>query len=122
MLGVGIDMICIATDGAKGTCKPRLLAQALRKSSDSLMSTYRPRPLKAYGQMEMGQGVVASVPAPLKALAGIKAATLIGCPFGMDIGSAVGRRQGVTEQQLLDPAAFETSSAFTEAVHQGRTS
>jgi 4-carboxymuconolactone decarboxylase len=32
----------------------------------------------------------------------------------MDIGSAVGRRLGVTEQQLLDLAAFETSSAFTE--------
>jgi alkylhydroperoxidase family enzyme len=32
----------------------------------------------------------------------------------MDIASAVGRRQGVTEQQLLDLAAFETSSAFTE--------
>src|SRR5262245_11858768 len=32
----------------------------------------------------------------------------------MDIGSAVGRRQGVTEQQLLDLAAFETSSACTE--------
>ena len=26
----------------------------------------------------------------------------------------MGRRQGVTEQQLLDLAAFETSSAFTE--------
>ena len=32
----------------------------------------------------------------------------------MDIGSAVGRRQGVTEQQLLDLAAFETSPAFTD--------
>jgi alkylhydroperoxidase family enzyme len=32
----------------------------------------------------------------------------------MDIGSAVGRRQGVTEQQLLDLADFETSSAFSE--------
>src|SRR5262245_8706880 len=32
----------------------------------------------------------------------------------MDIASAVGRRLGVTEQQLLDLAAFETSSAFTE--------
>jgi alkylhydroperoxidase family enzyme len=32
----------------------------------------------------------------------------------MDLGSAVGRRQGVTEQQLVDLAAFETSSAFTE--------
>jgi 4-carboxymuconolactone decarboxylase len=32
----------------------------------------------------------------------------------MDIGSAVGRRLGVTEQQLLDLAAFENSTAFTE--------
>jgi hypothetical protein len=29
----------------------------------------------------MGQGAAASMPDPLKALAGIKAATLIGCPF-----------------------------------------
>jgi hypothetical protein len=45
------------------------------------ITAYHPRLLKAYGQMEMGQGAAASVPAPLKALAGIKAATLIGCPF-----------------------------------------
>jgi 4-carboxymuconolactone decarboxylase len=32
----------------------------------------------------------------------------------MDIGSAVGRRQGVTEQQILELADFETSSAFSE--------
>jgi 4-carboxymuconolactone decarboxylase len=32
----------------------------------------------------------------------------------MDIGSAVGRRQGVTEAQLLGLADFEASSAFTE--------
>lgn len=32
----------------------------------------------------------------------------------MDIGSAVGRRQGVTDQQILDLADFETSSAYTE--------
>src|SRR3954468_16713109 len=32
----------------------------------------------------------------------------------MDIGSAVGRREGVTGQQLVDLAAFETSPAFNE--------
>jgi 4-carboxymuconolactone decarboxylase len=42
---------------------------------------HHPRLLKAYGQMEMGQAAATSVPAALKALAGIKAATLIGCPF-----------------------------------------
>jgi alkylhydroperoxidase family enzyme len=32
----------------------------------------------------------------------------------MDIGSAVGRKQGVSEQQLLDLDNFETSPAFSE--------
>jgi alkylhydroperoxidase family enzyme len=32
----------------------------------------------------------------------------------MDIGSAVGRKQGVTEQQLLDLPDFETSPTFSE--------
>src|SRR5687767_12324110 len=32
----------------------------------------------------------------------------------MDIGSAVGRKQGVSEQQLLELDHFETSSAFSE--------
>jgi 4-carboxymuconolactone decarboxylase len=45
------------------------------------ITAHHPRLLKAYGQMEMGQGAAASVPDLLKALAGIKAATLIGCPF-----------------------------------------
>ena len=45
------------------------------------ITAHHPRLLKAYGQMEMGQGAATSVPAPLKALAGIKAATLVDCPF-----------------------------------------
>jgi 4-carboxymuconolactone decarboxylase len=32
----------------------------------------------------------------------------------MDIGSTVGRKQGVSEQQLLDLANFDTSLAFSE--------
>src|SRR5262245_10502647 len=32
----------------------------------------------------------------------------------MDIGSAVGRKQGVSEQQLLDLGHFGTSSAYSE--------
>ena len=45
------------------------------------ITAHHPRLLKAYGQMETAQEAAASVPAPLKALAGIKAATLVGCPF-----------------------------------------
>jgi 4-carboxymuconolactone decarboxylase len=45
------------------------------------ITAHHPRLLKAYGQMEMGQAAATSVPVTLKALAEIKAATLIGCPF-----------------------------------------
>jgi 4-carboxymuconolactone decarboxylase len=45
------------------------------------IAAHHPRLLRAYGQMEMGQAAATSVPETLKALAGIKAASLIGCPF-----------------------------------------
>ena len=45
------------------------------------ITAHHPRLLRALGHMEMGQGAARSVPALLKALASIKAATLIGCPF-----------------------------------------
>jgi hypothetical protein len=45
------------------------------------ITAHHPRLLKALGQMEGGQAAAKSVPASLKSLASIKAATLIGCPF-----------------------------------------
>jgi hypothetical protein len=45
------------------------------------INAHHPRLLKAYGQMEMGQAAATSVPVSVKALAGIKVATLVGCPF-----------------------------------------
>jgi hypothetical protein len=39
------------------------------------------RLLLAYGQMEMGQEAVHSVPTALKSLASIMAASQVGCPF-----------------------------------------
>jgi 4-carboxymuconolactone decarboxylase len=45
------------------------------------ITAHHPRLLKAYGQMEMGQAAATAVPSALKALASIKVATLVGCPF-----------------------------------------
>jgi hypothetical protein len=59
---------------AKATGRSRLVEPVT-------IAAHHPRLLKAYGQMEMGQAAATSVPAKLKALAGIKAATMIGCPF-----------------------------------------
>ena len=45
------------------------------------ITAHHPRLLRAMGEMENGQFAAKSVDAGLKALAQIKAATLIGCPF-----------------------------------------
>ena len=45
------------------------------------IAAHHPRLLRALGQMEMGQEAARSVPAALKSLASIKAATLVGCPY-----------------------------------------
>jgi hypothetical protein len=44
-------------------------------------TAHLPRLLVAVGQMEMGQQALRTVDAKLKALAEIKGATLVGCPF-----------------------------------------
>jgi hypothetical protein len=45
------------------------------------ITAHHTRLLIAYGQMEMGQAAAQTVPASLKSLAGIMAASQIGCPF-----------------------------------------
>lgn len=45
------------------------------------VTAHQPRLLKAVGQMEMGQAAINSVPMRLKALASMKASTMVGCPF-----------------------------------------
>jgi 4-carboxymuconolactone decarboxylase len=42
---------------------------------------HHPRLLRAYGQMEMGQEAARSVLDALKALASLKVASLVGCPY-----------------------------------------
>lgn len=45
------------------------------------ITAHQPRLLRAIGEMELGQRALHSVDPKLKALAEIKAALLIGCPF-----------------------------------------
>jgi hypothetical protein len=45
------------------------------------ITAHHGRLLWAYGQMEMGQEAARTVPAPLKSLASLMAASRIGCPF-----------------------------------------
>jgi AhpD family alkylhydroperoxidase len=49
----------------------------------------------------------------LKDLAATRVATQIGCQFCIDIASALGRKAGVTEEQLRDFHQYRTSPAFS---------
>jgi AhpD family alkylhydroperoxidase len=49
----------------------------------------------------------------LKDLAATRVATRVGCQFCIDIGSALGRKAGVTEQQLRDFHQYRTSPEFS---------
>ena len=49
----------------------------------------------------------------LKQLAETKVALLVGCEFCIDIGSMLGRKSGVTEEQLRELTRFREGAAFS---------
>jgi alkylhydroperoxidase family enzyme len=53
------------------------------------------------------------VDAKLMALAELEAALLIGCPFCVDIISAISKAKGVTDEQRRDLARYQDSDAFS---------
>jgi 4-carboxymuconolactone decarboxylase len=74
---------------------------------------YHPRLLLGYGMFELAFERLNLVDEHLKSLAVLKAATMVGCEFCIDIGSAISRAEGVTEVQLRELPTFERSEAFS---------
>ena len=66
-----------------------------------------------WGMLEFGYERSHKVDEKLKDLAATKAATVIGCQFCIDIGSALGRKAGVSEEQLRDFHGYRESPAFS---------
>jgi AhpD family alkylhydroperoxidase len=69
--------------------------------------------LLGYGTFEFLHERRRSVDEKLLALAGTKAACLVGCQFCIDIGSHISREAGVTEDQLRNLHAYRESPAFS---------
>jgi alkylhydroperoxidase family enzyme len=68
----------------------------------------------AVGAYEAALFVSNAVDGRLKALGRLKTASLVGCPFWLDLGSAVGRELGVSEEPLRDLAAYRERPACSE--------
>ncbi len=77
------------------------------------MMAHHPRLLLGYGMFELAFERSNLVDRHLKSLAVLKAATMVGCEFCIDIGSALSRAEGVTQEQLRDLPDFERSEAFS---------
>jgi AhpD family alkylhydroperoxidase len=71
------------------------------------------RILAGYGAMEQATMSSHRCPENLKALAELKAATMTGCDFCMDIGSAIARKSGMTERQMREFLIWRESDAFS---------
>ena len=74
----------------------------------------RPALFLGVNLFEVAQLTSGRVDTRLKTLAELKTASLVGCEFCCDIGTALGRALGITEQQLLDLHRYESSPAFDE--------
>ena len=75
--------------------------------------THHPRFLLGYGMFEVAFERSNLVDERLKSLAVLKAATMVGCEFCIDVGLALGHAEGVTEEQLRELPDFEWSEAFS---------
>ena len=74
----------------------------------------RPQIATATGVYETALLLSNAVDPKLKELAELKTAGLVSCEFCLDIGSALARGAGVTEQQIRDLPRFRDSGAYTE--------
>ncbi len=74
----------------------------------------RPWVLLAVGFYETALLLSNRVDPRLKELAELKAASLVGCEFCLDIGSALAHSSGLTERQLTDLPRYATSDAYTD--------
>jgi AhpD family alkylhydroperoxidase len=68
--------------------------------------------LRAVAGYEFWSARASKVDKKLKLLAEVRVATLVGCRYCLDIGSAIARGAGVSERQLLELDEYATSPAF----------
>ena len=91
------------------------IATRARRNRLDLMSRLVRRPgiAAGVGVYEVGLFLSSRLETRTKQLAGAKAASMIGCQFCLDIGSALSAELGISERDLLDLARYRESASFT---------
>ena len=73
-----------------------------------------PELFKGYAKLEQATGKLHRLPKRLHALAELKAATLTHCEYCIDMGSAISRRWGLSDEELMALPRYRTSPYFSE--------
>lgn len=78
------------------------------------MYAHAPRLLWGIAQLEQATAKLNRLDHRLGLLAELKAATLTNCEYCIDIGSQIGRRGGLSDEELLALPTYRASDLFTE--------
>jgi AhpD family alkylhydroperoxidase len=73
-----------------------------------------PALFKGYAKLEQATAKLHRLDKRLHALAELKAATLTQCEYCIDMGSAISRQWGLTDEELLALPNYQTSPLFSE--------
>jgi AhpD family alkylhydroperoxidase len=96
-----------------------VVARAARKSYGRDLESARvfaqhPRLMVGYMRYNRAAEHAPHVPKPLCELAVLRAATMVGCEFCIDIGSEYARRSGLTDEQILSLHDAHASGLFDD--------
>jgi AhpD family alkylhydroperoxidase len=78
------------------------------------MYAHVPVLFKGYAKLEQATAKLHRLEKRLRALAELAAATLVACEYCIDLGSAVSRRWGLTDEELLALPSYQASPLFSE--------
>lgn len=73
-----------------------------------------PALFKGYAKLEQATAKLHRLDKRLHALAELKAATLTQCEYCIDMGSAISRQWGLTDDEILALPKYQTSTLFSE--------
>jgi AhpD family alkylhydroperoxidase len=81
------------------------------------VTAHHPQIFGGYILMEQSQMGSKLIDPKLKALAELRVARLVGCPFCMDIGCAAGRAHGLAAEQIANLNNYRSDFNFSDLEH-----
>ena len=78
------------------------------------MYAYIPKLLNAYGRLELAEAKMDILSPRHRALAELKSAMTVRCEYCIDLGSAIARSWGLTDEELLAMSDYQNAACFSD--------